>query len=63
MPSEDDLDGLFNRLKTAQVPIIEWREEDMGKSLTAIATGPLRGQERKYFRKLRLVGEKACHEA
>lgn len=39
------------------IPHFEWREPDWdGNPLTAIATAPLRGSEREFFRKYRLYG-------
>ncbi len=54
--NEAELDALFNRLKEKGVRCCEWREEDMGKQLTAIATAPLRGAERKPLKRLKLLG-------
>lgn len=41
---EPELTAAFERLKQAGVPACAWREEDMGGSMTAIATGPLTGR-------------------
>jgi hypothetical protein len=37
------------------VKVVGWYEEDMGGQLTAIATGLLRGAERKPLRRFRLL--------
>lgn len=52
---EAELAGLFERLKGQGVPCCAWYEEAMRNSLTAIATGPLRGVQRKPLRKLPLL--------
>jgi hypothetical protein len=51
------LDALFNRLKEKGVRVCAWYEEDMGNQLTAIATAPLRGNERKPMKRLKLLGQ------
>jgi hypothetical protein len=53
--NEKTLDGIFNRLKEAGVKVCGWTEEDMGRQLTAIATGILFGDERRHFRRLKLL--------
>ncbi|WP_157469487.1 peptidyl-tRNA hydrolase [Gemmata sp. SH-PL17] len=53
--NEQELDALFNRLKEKGVRCCAWHEEDMGKKLTAIATAPLRGDERKPLKRLKLI--------
>jgi hypothetical protein len=55
LPDERQLDELFNRLKELGVPVCAWYEEDMGRRLTAIATGPLRGDQRRPLRNLKLL--------
>jgi hypothetical protein len=37
------------------IPVQEFREPDIGNQLTAIAAGPLFGEDRRKFRKLRLL--------
>ena len=53
--SEGELNDLFNRLKLRGVRCCGWYEPDMGGSLTAVCTAPLRGKERRELRKLRLL--------
>lgn len=55
VPDETALGDVFNRLKETGVPYCSWTEDDMGGSLTAIATGILRGGERKPFRRFKLL--------
>lgn len=55
LPDEQSLDSFFNRLKEIGIPVCAWREEDMGGSLTAVATGPLRGEQRRPLRNLKLL--------
>jgi hypothetical protein len=52
---EAALEDAFNALKDAGVPCVGWYEEDMGGRLTAVATGPLRGPERKPLRWFHLL--------
>ncbi len=53
--NERELDAAFNRLKKLGVPCCAWYEDDMNNSLTAIATGLLRGSERKTLRRFKLL--------
>lgn len=55
MPDEQALSALFNQLKEQGTPVVGWFEEDLGDQLTAIATAPLRGLDRKPFRRLKLL--------
>lgn len=52
---EQDLNALFNSLKEQGVPCCAWYEDDLDDSLTALATAPLRGPERKPLRNLPLL--------
>lgn len=52
---EPTLDAIFQHLKDIGIPVCSWTEDDMGNSLTAIATGILRGDQRKPFRKFKLI--------
>lgn len=53
---EQELVSEFNRLKEAGIPCCEWREDDMGKQATAIATGPIQGnRQRKHLKRLPLL--------
>lgn len=53
---ERELESEFNRLKQVGLPVVEWREEDLGKSATAIATGPIQGnRQRKHLKHLPLL--------
>lgn len=52
---EKTLKNVFESLKKANVPCIAWYEDDMDNQLTAVATGPLRGIQRKPLKKFRLL--------
>lgn len=52
---ERELEDLFENIKASGVPCCAWREDDMGMALTAIASGPLRGDERQPMRGLKLL--------
>ena len=53
---EPALADFFEGLKLAGVPCCAWYEDDMRNALTAVATAPLMGKERKMLRKLPLLG-------
>lgn len=53
--SEADLDAAFNRLKEQGVPCCAWYEDDMGHALTAVATAPLFGDQRRPLRRFKLL--------
>lgn len=53
--NERELEESFERLKTAGVPCCAYREDDMDDSLTAIATAPLRGKQRKPLKRFKLL--------
>jgi hypothetical protein len=53
--NEAELNSLFNDLKERQVPVCGFYEEDMRNELTAIATGPLAGRQRKPLKQLKLL--------
>ena len=55
VPDEAALAAAFNRLKELGVPCCSWSEPDMGGSLTAVATGPLRGEARNPLRGFALL--------
>lgn len=55
VPDEASLAAAFNRLKEAGVACVGWYEEDLKDSLTAVATGLLRGKERKPLKKFQLL--------
>jgi len=52
---ESELAAVFNSLKEQGVRCCAWYEDDMGGALTAIATAPLRGAERKPLKRFRLL--------
>lgn len=54
---ETELTELFEDLKQKGTPVCAYREDDMDDAMTAIATGPLRGDERKPLRRLKLLKE------
>lgn len=53
--NERELAEAFNRLKDAQVAVAGYYEDDLGGALTAVATAPLCGAERKPLRKFALL--------
>lgn len=55
VPDEGSLLTAFNRLKGSGVPCCGYHEDDMGDALTAVATAPLRGSQRKPLRRLKLL--------
>ena len=50
VPDEPALEKAFNRLKEKGTPVAAWYEPDLGNTLTAIATGLLRGEQRQPLR-------------
>ncbi len=52
---EAELTDTFEKLKGLGVPCCAWREDDMDDQLTAVATGPLQGAERKPMRQFKLL--------
>lgn len=52
---EQELAQVFNDLKDRGVPCCGYYEDDMNNALTAIATAPLKGEERSPLRYLRLL--------
>lgn len=53
--SEEKLAAAFNNLKDLKVPCCSYAEPDFGGQMTAVATAPLRGDERKPMRKFQLL--------
>lgn len=49
-PNEESLAERFNRLKDQGVACVGWYEGDLGDQLTAVATAPLAGEERRFLR-------------
>ena len=47
----------FESIKQKRLPVVAFREADLGDSLTALAAGPIYGEDRKFFRHLKLVKE------
>lgn len=52
---EQSLAEAFNRLKDQGVPAVAYYESDFGEALTAVATGLLRGEERRPLRRFPLL--------
>ena len=48
---ELEMQRAFARLKALRIPCVFFREPDLGNSLTALATAPLRGAARRFFRR------------
>ena len=53
--SEDKLKNAISRLQDNNVFFKEFREPDIGHQLTAVATEPIYGDDRKIFRKYQLI--------
>lgn len=45
----------LEKLRSLGIEISEWREPDRNNELTAIATGPIRGDQRRLFRNFQLL--------
>lgn len=52
--SEEKLKQIIQKLSQIQIRFQEFKEPDMGNSLTAIATCPLYNDERNFFKKFQL---------
>lgn len=50
VPGEGDLWSVWGLLQNTCIPHVRWHEPDLDGSLTAIACGPVRGKERRFFR-------------
>jgi len=50
-----DLCRAADRLRERGVPFVDFREPDINDEPTAIAAGPVRGRDRAYFRRYRLL--------
>ncbi len=48
----------FEFIKQRGFPVVAFREADLGDSVTALASGPIYGEDRKFFRHLNLIREK-----
>jgi len=57
VPDEAALLDAFEELKEQGLPVVLWREEDLGGQATAVGTGLVRGEQRKPFRRFRLLKE------
>ena len=45
--SEEELNKIGSKLRRHDIPLVEFREPDIGNQLTAFATGPLQKHQRK----------------
>ena len=54
---EDELRDLCATLEREGIPFYAWEEPDLNNQLTAIATGPITGSQRKLFRRFPLLRE------
>jgi hypothetical protein len=52
---EVELEAAFEKLKESGVPVVAYREDDMGDALTAVCTAPLMGEERRPLKRFRLL--------
>ncbi len=55
--NEADLIEQFELIKQKGFPVVIFREEDLGNSPTALASGPIFQEDRKFFRRLKLIKE------
>lgn len=55
--NEPTLHEYADKLASAGVPFCRFYEPDRGNELTAIATAPVYGDERRFFRNLSLIKE------
>lgn len=55
VPSEQHLANMLCTLELAKIPHIAYREPDLGDSLTAIATAPVAQEQRRHFRRWKLL--------
>ena len=53
--SKEDLFKLIEKLKFKEIPFRLFKEADIGNEITAIATAPLKGNDRKIFSNYRLL--------
>lgn len=56
--NEAKLQAVAQKLQTAGIEFREFREPDIGHQLTAIATAPIAGEQRQFFRKYQLLTDK-----
>lgn len=54
---EDSLYSARRHLRDHQLPSVAFHEPDIGNKLTAIASGPVCGHERRHFRGYQLLRE------
>lgn len=55
---ERELFYWLSKLERHDIRHISWREPDMFNELTAIVTEPVYGEDRRFFKKLKLMREK-----
>lgn len=53
--SERQLLRWFHKMKQAGIGVCAFREPDLDNSITALATEPVSGEDRRFFRSLQLV--------
>lgn len=53
--SEDKLQKITQELSQKKIKFSEFREPDIGNQLTAIASEPLRGNDREAFKRFQLL--------
>jgi hypothetical protein len=54
LPNRRSLEKTAAQLSLRNIPHLEWCEPDWNDEFTAIATAPLRGRDRDFFKKYRL---------
>lgn len=55
--TETQLENVCNRLSKQGIRFASFREPDIGDQLTSIATEPIFGEDRDFFRKFQLLKE------
>lgn len=53
--SETQLETVCKRLKQQGIHFVSFREPDIGNQLTSVATEPIFGEQRNFFRKYQLL--------
>ncbi len=55
VPTEADLERMIGTLELAAIPHCAYREPDLGGTMTALATAPVLGEQRRHFRRWKLL--------
>jgi len=57
---EEKIEKLIDKLEFRGIKFSLFREPDIGNQMTAIATVPLKGKDRKLFKGFKLLGKEEC---